>query len=54
MALKMLGLFIWTVLLCLSVGSMYVNRDVKLPVIVQWSIAAVFALSLVMIEVFSW
>lgn len=54
MGLKLFGLFIWTVLLCLSVGSMYVNRDVKLPVIVQWAMVAVFALSLVMIEVFTW
>lgn len=55
MILKMIGFLIWTVLLVVATGGMYVNRNnYELPVSVQWAMAGVFALSLVMIEVFQW
>ena len=55
MGLKLFGFFIWTVLLITATGGLYVNRNnYDLPVSVQWAMAGVFGLSLVMIEVFQW
>ena len=54
MLLKLFGLLVWTVLLCIATAGMYINRDEHVPVSVQWAMAGVFALSLAMIEVFQW
>lgn len=55
MMLKMIGFLIWTVLLIVATGGMYVNRNnYELPIVVQWAMAGIFVLSLVMLEVFAW